>query len=82
MAVGSPSANTLSASVTSAKITEVERILLYVPFVERIRLEMERARIHAWGEVEVIRVVTDAGIVGYGERSRTIPGAASTWRNG
>jgi L-alanine-DL-glutamate epimerase-like enolase superfamily enzyme len=45
----------------------VERILLFVPFVDRVRREMERARIHAWAEVEVIRVVTDAGIVGYGE---------------
>jgi L-alanine-DL-glutamate epimerase-like enolase superfamily enzyme len=52
---------------SSAKVTEVERILLVVPFVERVRREMERARIHAWSEVEVIRVVTDAGVVGYGE---------------
>jgi L-alanine-DL-glutamate epimerase-like enolase superfamily enzyme len=50
-----------------ARITEVERILLVVPFVERIRREMERARIHRWAEVEVIRVHTDAGVVGYGE---------------
>ncbi|MBV7333553.1 mandelate racemase/muconate lactonizing enzyme family protein [Chloroflexi bacterium TSY] len=28
---------------------------------------MERARIHLWSEVEVIRVVTDSGVVGYGE---------------
>ena len=28
---------------------------------------MERARIHLWSEVEVIRVITDAGVVGYGE---------------
>ena len=55
------------ASFPAAKITEVERILLFVPFVERVRREMERARIHAWSEVEVIRVVTDAGVVGYGE---------------
>ncbi len=67
MAVGLSSSNALGTGVTSARITEVERILLYVPFVERVRLEMERARIHAWGEVEVIRVVTDAGVVGYGE---------------
>ena len=38
----------VSRSVTSAKVTEVERILLVVPFVERVRREMERARIHAW----------------------------------
>jgi L-alanine-DL-glutamate epimerase-like enolase superfamily enzyme len=59
--------NTSSPHATSAKITEVERILLFVPFVDRVRREMERAGIHAWSEVEVIRVVTDAGIVGYGE---------------
>jgi L-alanine-DL-glutamate epimerase-like enolase superfamily enzyme len=53
--------------MATAKITNVERILLVVPFVERIRREMERARIHRWSEVEVIRVETDAGVVGYGE---------------
>lgn len=53
--------------MATAKITDVERILLVVPFVERVRREMERARIHRWAEVEVIRVETDAGIVGYGE---------------
>lgn len=52
---------------TVAKVVEVERILLVVPFEQRIRREMERARIHRWSEVEVIRVVTDAGVVGYGE---------------
>lgn len=57
----------VSPGLASAKVTEVERILLFVPFVERVRREMERARIHAWSEVEVIRVVTDAGVVGYGE---------------
>lgn len=51
----------------SAKITNVERILLVVPFHERVRREMERARIHRWSEVEVIRVETDSGVVGYGE---------------
>lgn len=51
----------------AAKVTDVERILLFVPFVERVRREMERAWIHAWSEVEVIRVMTDAGVVGYGE---------------
>jgi L-alanine-DL-glutamate epimerase-like enolase superfamily enzyme len=50
-----------------AKITDVERILLVVPFVDRVRREMERARIHRWAEVEVIRIETDAGVVGYGE---------------
>lgn len=57
----------LTRGLASAKITEVERILLVVPFVDRVRREMERANIHMWSEVEVIRVVTDAGVVGYGE---------------
>lgn len=56
-----------SSAQTTAKITDVERILLWVPFVDRVRTEMERAGIHAWSEVEVIRVTTDAGVVGYGE---------------
>nr|BAG82726.1 putative mandelate racemase [uncultured bacterium] len=55
------------SALPAAKVTDVERILLFVPFVDRVRREMERARIHAWAEVEVIRVTTDAGIVGYGE---------------
>jgi L-alanine-DL-glutamate epimerase-like enolase superfamily enzyme len=59
--------NSASAGITSAKIVDVERILLVVPIVERVHREMERARLHTWSEVEVIRVVTDAGVVGYGE---------------
>ena len=55
------------AAAHKAKIVDVERILLVVPFVERVRREMERARVHLWSEVEIIRVTTDAGIVGYGE---------------
>lgn len=51
----------------NAKITSVERILLVVPMVERVRREMERANIHRWSETEVIRVTTDDGTVGYGE---------------
>jgi L-alanine-DL-glutamate epimerase-like enolase superfamily enzyme len=35
--------------------------------VDRVRREMERARIHAWSEIEVIRISTDAGVIGYGE---------------
>src|SRR3954453_22329525 len=57
----------MAANSAVGKVTEVERILLVVPFVERVQREMERARIHRWSEVEVIRVQTDAGIVGYGE---------------
>ena len=49
------------------KVTDVERILLVVPFAERVQRDMERARIHRWSEVEVIRVTTDDGSVGYGE---------------
>lgn len=56
-----------SAALSAAKVTNVERILLVVPFVDRVRREMERARIHTWSEVELIRVETDAGIVGWGE---------------
>lgn len=51
----------------NAKITSVERILLVVPMVERVRREMERANVHRWSETEVIRVTTDDGTVGYGE---------------
>ncbi len=49
------------------KVTDVERILLVVPFVDRVRREMERANIHRWSEIELIRVTTDAGVIGYGE---------------
>lgn len=50
-----------------AKIAKVERILLVVPIVDRVRRELERAFIHTWAETEVIRVTTDDGTVGYGE---------------
>ena len=51
----------------SGKITEVKRFTLQVPFVDRIREEMERAGIHTWSELEITRVTTDAGIIGWGE---------------
>ncbi|MBT3604220.1 MAG: enolase [Candidatus Latescibacteria bacterium] len=51
----------------SAKVTHVERFTLQVPFVDRVRTEMERAGIHTWSELEIVRVETDAGIVGWGE---------------
>ena len=51
----------------TAKVTHVERFTLQVPFVERVRTEMERAGIHTWSELEITRVETDAGIVGWGE---------------
>ena len=50
-----------------AKIASVERTLLWVPMVDRIRVEMERAGIHTWSEVEVIRVTADSGVSGWGE---------------
>jgi L-alanine-DL-glutamate epimerase-like enolase superfamily enzyme len=55
------------SATASVKITKVERSLHWVPMVDRVRREMERAFIHTWAEVELIRVTTDAGIVGYGE---------------
>lgn len=51
----------------SARVTKVNRFTLQVPFVERVRREMERAGIHTWSELEITRVETDAGIVGWGE---------------
>ena len=51
----------------AAKVTKVERLIALVPFVKRVRREMERAGIHTWSEIEVIKVHTDAGVVGYGE---------------
>ena len=51
----------------STKVTNIERFTLVVPFVERVRREMERAGIHTWSELEITRVETDAGIVGWGE---------------
>ena len=49
------------------RIASVERTLHWVPMVDRIRREMERAGIHAWSEVEVIRVTSESGVVGWGE---------------
>ena len=51
----------------TVRVTRVERFTLVVPFVDRVRLEMERAGIHTWSELEISRVETDAGVVGYGE---------------
>jgi L-alanine-DL-glutamate epimerase-like enolase superfamily enzyme len=50
-----------------AKVTAVERCTLVVPFVDRIRREMERAGVHTWSELEVTKVITDGGEIGYGE---------------
>ena len=51
----------------TAKITRVERFTLQVPFIDRVRREMERAGIHTWSELEITRIETDAGVVGWGE---------------
>lgn len=37
----------------TATITHVERFTLQVPFVERVRRDMERAGIHTWSELEI-----------------------------
>ena len=44
-----------------ARVTAVERTRLWVPLVERIARDMERAGIHTWSEIELIEVQTDAG---------------------
>jgi len=49
------------------RVTNIERFTLVVPFVERVRREMERAGILTWSELEITRVETDAGVVGWGE---------------
>lgn len=48
------------------KITEVERILVDIPFEPIAERNMDR-QLAGWHISEVCRVVTDAGIVGYGE---------------
>ena len=48
------------------KISDVERILLDVPFRERPGIHMSR-RIRRWSIIEVCRVTTSDGLVGYGE---------------
>lgn len=48
------------------KIIEVERITLNVPFSERCE-RLNAREIWNWRVSEIVRVVTDAGIVGYGE---------------
>ena len=48
-------------------IASVERTRHWVPMVGRVRVEMERAGIHTWSEVEVIRVTSASGITGWGE---------------
>jgi L-alanine-DL-glutamate epimerase-like enolase superfamily enzyme len=50
-----------------ARIASVERTLHWVPMVDRIRVEMERAGNYTWSEVEVIRVTSESGVTGWGE---------------
>ena len=53
--------------MTNPRITSVETHSLWVPTRESIRWEMERARIHAWCEVEISIVVLESGVIGFGE---------------
>jgi L-alanine-DL-glutamate epimerase-like enolase superfamily enzyme len=55
------------ANYRGARITHVERMTLWVPFHESARLDMERAGIDRWSEVELLRVDSDAGVSGWGE---------------
>jgi len=56
-----------SSNMTAGlRITEVERITLHVPFRSRVEPWLNLLNFQ-WGIVEVIRVVTDSGHVGYGE---------------
>jgi L-alanine-DL-glutamate epimerase-like enolase superfamily enzyme len=48
------------------KITDVERIVVNVPFTPRCQ-EWNALLVWDWSVIEVIKVTTDAGIVGYGE---------------
>jgi L-alanine-DL-glutamate epimerase-like enolase superfamily enzyme len=57
------------------KIVEVERITVDVPFTERVR-RRNALLIGQWRVSEITRVVTDTGVVGYGE---TLP--HYTWGN-
>ena len=51
----------------TGKVTNIDRFIVQVPIIDRVRLDMERAGIHTWGTLEVIRVDTDSGHVGWGE---------------
>jgi len=51
----------------TARVTKVEQFTLHVPFVDRIRTEMERVGTHTWSELEITRVDVDGGFVGWGE---------------
>ncbi len=49
------------------QVVAVEQHQVWVPMRSAIQWEMERARIHTWSEVEIIRVILESGIVGVGE---------------
>ena len=66
VAAAGPAAATAAIAEANA-ITRIDRILLQVPFIPQVQRDMERAGTHTWDEVEVIRVETAAGIVGWGE---------------
>jgi L-alanine-DL-glutamate epimerase-like enolase superfamily enzyme len=51
---------------TKLQITDVERFVLDVPFTPRCR-PWNALLVGQWRVVEVTRVTTDAGFVGYGE---------------
>lgn len=49
------------------RVAEVIRHRVWVPARAAIRREMERAGIHTWSEVEIIRVILESGTEGVGE---------------
>ena len=62
-----PSRKEYQRAMTSGlRITEVERITLLVPFRPRVEPWLNLLNFQ-WGIVEITRVMTDAGFVGYGE---------------
>jgi L-alanine-DL-glutamate epimerase-like enolase superfamily enzyme len=52
--------------MSGLRITDAERITLCVPFTPRVQ-PWNALLVWQWQIVEIIRLVTDAGIVGYGE---------------
>lgn len=48
------------------KVTDVERVVVNVPFTPRCA-EWNALLVWDWGVIEVIRLHTDAGLIGYGE---------------
>jgi len=50
----------------SLRIKDAERLTLRVPFTERVR-RWNALLVWQWQIVEIIRVTTDDGSVGYGE---------------